>query len=96
MFQFIPKWWLWFHYLCPVSWTLRGIITSQFGDVQDIIVGPGFKDTVQEYIAVSIGYETTINGVSAVMVSALVLVGFVILFFGCFAVSVKVLNFQRR
>ncbi|XP_045820317.1 ABC transporter G family member 31-like [Trifolium pratense] len=93
---YIPGYWLWFHYLCPVSWTLRGIITSQFGDVQDIIEGPGFKGTVKQYISVSLGYDDTINGVSAVWISAFVLVGFVIFFFGSFAISVKVLNFQKR
>jgi hypothetical protein len=96
MFQYIPGYWLWFHYLCPVSWTLRGIITSQFGDVQDIIEGPGFKGTVKQYISVSLGYDDTIYGVSAVWISAIVLVCFVIFFFGSFAISVKVLNFQKR
>ncbi|KAI5408719.1 ABC transporter G family member 31 isoform X2 [Lathyrus oleraceus] len=93
---YIPKYWLWFHYLCPVSWTLRGVITSQFGDMQDVIVGPGFKGTVKEYIAASLGYEDTINGVSAVGVSAIVLIVFTLFFFATFAVSVRVLNFQSR
>lgn len=96
MFQYIPKYWLWFHYVCPVSWTLRGVITSQFGDMQDVIVGPGFKGTVKEYIAVSLGYEDKINGVSAIGVSAVVLILFTCFFFGTFAVSVRVLNFQTR
>ncbi|XP_028784726.1 ABC transporter G family member 31 [Neltuma alba] len=92
----IPGWWIWFYYICPVAWTLRGIITSQFGDVETIIVGPGFEGTVKQYLASSLGYDLEINGVSAVLVSALVLIGFVLLFFGSFAVSVKFLNFQRR
>lgn len=96
MFQYIPGYWLWFHYLCPITWTLRGIITSQFGDVQDIIVGPGFKGTVKEYISLTLGFDDTINGVSGVLMSAIVLVCFCIFFFGSFAISVKVLNFQSR
>ncbi|KAK9128626.1 hypothetical protein Syun_017423 [Stephania yunnanensis] len=28
----------------------RGIITSQLGDAEDIIVGPGFKGTVKEFL----------------------------------------------
>ncbi|RDY00373.1 ABC transporter G family member 31, partial [Mucuna pruriens] len=95
-FQHIPVWWIWFHYLCPVSWTLRGIITSQLGDVQEMIVGPGFQGTVKEYIAVTLGYDTTINGMSSVLLSVIVLICFNILFFGSFAVSIKVLNFQKR
>ena len=93
---YIPRYWLWFHYLNPVTWTLRGVITSQFGDAQDIIVGPGFKGTVKQYISASLGYDDTINGVSSVLVSAVVLVAVAIFFFVSFAISVKVLNFQRR
>ncbi|KAK4275171.1 hypothetical protein QN277_018300 [Acacia crassicarpa] len=92
----IPGWWIWFYYICPVAWTLRGIITSQFGDEEAIIVGPGFEGTVKQFLASSLGYDLEINGVSSVLVSALVLVGFVLLFFGSFAVSIKWLNFQRR
>ena len=96
MFQHIPGWWIWFHYISPVTWTLRGIVTAQLGDVEDIIVGPGFKGTVKHFISVSLGYDAEVNGISAVLLSVIVLICFNILFFGSFAVSVKVLNFQRR
>lgn len=96
MFQSIPPWWIWFYYISPVAWTIRGVITSQFGDVESIIVGPGFEGTVKQYLASSLGYESHINGVSAVLVSALVLIAFIVIFFGSFAVSVKLLNFQNR
>ncbi|KAK7372089.1 hypothetical protein VNO80_05458 [Phaseolus coccineus] len=92
----IPGWWIWFYYICPIAWTLRGIITSQLGDVETNIVGPGFEGSVKEYLSVTLGYETEINGFSAVGLSVIVLLGFIILFFGSFAVSVKVLNFQKR
>ncbi|PIN16189.1 Pleiotropic drug resistance proteins (PDR1-15), ABC superfamily [Handroanthus impetiginosus] len=87
----IPGWWIWFYYICPIAWTLRGIITSQLGDVETRIVGPGFNGTVKEFINISFGYESDMLGVSIA-----VLIGFSIFFFGIFAVSVKVLNFQRR
>lgn len=96
MSQSIPVWWIWFYYICPIAWTLRGIITSQLGDVETIIVGPGFQGTVKEYLAVTLGYDSKINGFSAVGLSAIVLIGFIIIFFGSFAISVKVLNFQKR
>lgn len=89
--QSIPKWWLWFYYICPIAWTLRGIISSQLGDVETKIVEPGFEGTVKEYLEVSLGF-----GPGMIGISALVLFGFSCLFFGVFAVSVKVLNFQRR
>lgn len=50
-----------------------------------------FQGTVKEYLEVSLGYGPGMIGVSAA-----VLVGFCILFFGVFAFSVKLLNFQKR
>ncbi|KAL3530879.1 hypothetical protein ACH5RR_010201 [Cinchona calisaya] len=87
----IPAWWLWYYYICPIAWTLRGIISSQLGDVETKIIGPGFEGSVKEYIDVTFGYGPGMIGVSVA-----VLVGFSILFFGVFAISVKVLNFQKR
>ncbi|XP_020230451.1 ABC transporter G family member 31, partial [Cajanus cajan] len=92
----IPGWWIWFYYICPIAWTLRGIITSQLGDVETKIVGPGFEGTVKEYLAVSLGFDAKINGFSSVGISVVVLLGFIVVFFGSFAVSVKILNFQKR
>lgn len=87
----IPGWWIWFYYICPISWTLRGIITSQLGDVETLIEGPGFKGTVKKYLEVSLGY-----GPGMVGASAAILVAFCLFFFAVFAISVKVLNFQKR
>lgn len=77
--------------MCPVAWTLQGIITSQLGDVETEIVEPEFQGTVKEYVEVSLGYGPGMTGVSAA-----VLIGFCILFFTIFAFSVKFLNFQNR
>ncbi|KAJ9177235.1 hypothetical protein P3X46_012473 [Hevea brasiliensis] len=87
----IPGWWIWFYYICPVAWTLRGIIISQLGDVESTIVGPGFEGSVKEFLKVNFGFESDMLGVSVV-----VLVGFCVIFFAIFAFSVKFLNFQRR
>lgn len=87
----IPRWWTWFYYICPVQWTLRGILTSQLGDLENVIVGPGFKGTVKEYLDVSLGLSTGTVGASVA-----VLIAFSILFFAAFAASVKTFNFQKR
>jgi uncharacterized membrane protein len=91
LLQHIPGWWIWFYYMCPVAWTLRGIITSQLGDVETKMVGAGFDGSVKEYLEVSLGYSPGMVGVSAA-----VLIGFCLFFFSIFAISLKVLNFQRR
>ncbi|KAL9660657.1 hypothetical protein QQ045_025474 [Rhodiola kirilowii] len=87
----IPGWWIWFYYICPIAWTLKGIIISQLGDVEDKIVGPGFEGTVKEYLKFSLGYEYNMIGQSVAA-----LLAFCVLFFGAFALSLRLLNFQRR
>ncbi|XP_043723660.1 ABC transporter G family member 31-like isoform X2 [Telopea speciosissima] len=87
----IPGWWIWFYYICPVAWTLRGIISSQLGDVETLIVEPEFKGSVKEYINVSLGYGPGMIGVSVA-----VLIAFIIFFFSVYAISIKILNFQKR
>ncbi|XP_074574933.1 ABC transporter G family member 51-like [Curcuma longa] len=87
----LPGWWLWFYYLCPVAWTLRGVITSQLGDVETMVVGPGFEGTVKEYLQEYLGFGPGMTGISAA-----VLVAFSLLFFTVYALSIKILNYQRR
>ncbi|XVF05337.1 hypothetical protein REPUB_Repub05bG0163600 [Reevesia pubescens] len=87
----IPGWWIWFYYICPVAWTLKGIISSQLGDVEIMIVEPTFQGTVKEYINTVFGIDPGI-----MWYSVAVLIGFCILFFGIFAFSVKFLNYQKR
>ncbi|KAK9152797.1 hypothetical protein Sjap_000277 [Stephania japonica] len=87
----IPGWWIWFYYICPLSWSLRGIITSQLGDLEDHIVGPEFNGTIKEYIEENLGYKSGMVGVSAV-----VLIAFCVLFFTVYGVSIRILNFQKR
>uniref|UniRef100_K4AIA6 ABC transporter domain-containing protein n=1 Tax=Setaria italica TaxID=4555 RepID=K4AIA6_SETIT len=87
----IPGWWIWFYYICPVAWTLRGIITSQLGDVQTRIVGPGFDGTVQEFLEESLGFKQGMTGVTVAVLSC-----FSLFFFAIYATSIKVINFQRR
>lgn len=82
---------MWFYYICPVGWTLKGVITSQLGDLENVIVGPGFEGTIKQYLDEKLGYSS-----GAVSLSIIVLLAFNALFFGVFAVSVKVLNFQKR
>ncbi|XP_007016113.2 PREDICTED: ABC transporter G family member 31 [Theobroma cacao] len=87
----IPGWWIWFYYICPTAWTLNGIISSQLGDVETMIVEPTFQGTVKEYIHTVFGIDSGMIGVSVAA-----LVGFSVLFFGAFAFSVRFLNFQKR
>lgn len=89
--SFIPGWWIWFYYICPVSWTLRGLIASQLGDVETIVTGEGFTGSVKEYLTVYYDFSSEVIGISAV-----VLILFNLLFAGSFIASIKFLNFQKR
>ncbi|XP_051142940.1 ABC transporter G family member 31-like [Andrographis paniculata] len=87
----IPPWWIWLYYVCPVAWTLRGVITSQLGDVETAVIGPDFEGTVQEFISHRFGFESKM-----LWPTVGVLIGFCVVFFVIYVFSVRVLNFQRR
>ncbi|CAH8388401.1 unnamed protein product [Eruca vesicaria subsp. sativa] len=89
----IPKWWVWYYWICPVAWTVYGLIVSQYGDVEDTIKVPGMmKDpTIKWYIQNHYGYDPNFMGSIAA-----VLVGFTVFFAFMFAFGIKMLNFQQR
>ncbi|KAF5941811.1 hypothetical protein HYC85_019453 [Camellia sinensis] len=41
----IPKWWIWYYWICQLAWTVYGLIVSQYGDVTDPITVPGMKNS---------------------------------------------------
>jgi len=71
-----------------VSWTLYGLVTSQFGDIKEPI---DTGETVEEFVRSYFGYRDDFVGVAAA-----VLVGFTLLFGFTFAFSIKAFNFQKR
>ncbi|XP_059069636.1 ABC transporter G family member 35-like [Cryptomeria japonica] len=88
----IPKWWVWYYWICPVAWTLYGLIVPQYGDVTDQLQvnGEGFKP-LNQFLEDYFGYKHDFLGAVAA-----VLVGFPVLFAFIFAYCIKVLNFQKR
>ncbi|XP_068322624.1 pleiotropic drug resistance protein 1-like isoform X2 [Pyrus communis] len=84
----IPIWWRWYYWACPMAWTLYGLATSQFGDIQDELETGA---TVEEFMRQYFGFKQEFIGVVAAVV-----VGFALLFALIFALSIKMLSFQRR
>ncbi|TKY74693.1 Pleiotropic drug resistance protein 1 [Spatholobus suberectus] len=84
----MPVWWRWYFWICPVSWTLYGLVTSQFGDIKERIET---GETVEEFVRSYFGYRDDFIGIAAA-----VLVGFTLLFGFTFAFSIKAFNFQKR
>ncbi|KAK9991983.1 hypothetical protein SO802_026968 [Lithocarpus litseifolius] len=87
----IPKWWLWLYYLCPTSWALNGMLTSQYGDIDKEISAFGETTTVSAFLVDYFGFHHNLLGVVAV-----VLIIFPIVFASLFAYCIGKLNFQRR
>ncbi|KAG6731444.1 hypothetical protein I3842_01G129400 [Carya illinoinensis] len=87
----IPKWWLWLYYLCPTSWALNGMLTSQYGEIHKEISVFGETKTVATFLEDYYGFHHNRLGVVAV-----VLIVFPIVFACLFAYCIGKLNFQRR
>ncbi|XP_021291929.1 pleiotropic drug resistance protein 3-like [Herrania umbratica] len=87
----IPKWWLWLYYLCPTSWALNGMLTSQYGDIDKEISAFGETKTVAAFLEDYFGFHHEFLGIVAV-----VLLVFPVLFATLFAYVIGRLNFQRR
>lgn len=85
----LPIWWRWYFWACPVSWTLYGLLASQFGDIEDIMTDT--KKPVKQFVRDYFGYKHDFLGAVAAAE-----IGFPILFAVVFAFAIKVLNFQRR
>jgi ABC-type multidrug transport system permease subunit len=89
----IPIWWVWYYWICPVAWTVYGLIVSQYGDVEDDIIVPGMakNSTIKWYVESHFGYNPNFMGVVAA-----VLVGFSVFFAFMYSFLIRKLNFQLR
>ncbi|GJN32502.1 hypothetical protein PR202_gb21016 [Eleusine coracana subsp. coracana] len=89
----IPVWWRWFYWTDPVSWTIYGVIASQFGDLGRKVNVPGSAAgiVVKDFLKRSLGYKHDFLGYIV-----LAHFGYIILFLFLFAYGTKALNFQKR
>ncbi|KAK6930347.1 ABC transporter-like, ATP-binding domain [Dillenia turbinata] len=87
----IPKWWRWFPYLCPSSWTLNAMLTSQYGDIHMETFVFGGRKTVATFLKDYFGYDC-----NSLDIVAIVLILFPLTFATLFAFCIEKLNFQRR
>lgn len=80
------------NYLTPLSWTLKGMFTSQYGDIhKQITVFGGETKTVSAFLEDYFGYYH--DQLPAVGV---VLIIYPIVLASLFAYCIEKLNFQRR
>ncbi|KAK1295575.1 Pleiotropic drug resistance protein 3 [Acorus calamus] len=86
----IPNWWIWLFYGCPSSWTLNGLFTSQFGDVEKSIEVFGETKTVASFLKDYFGFHH-----DRLWVVAVVLALYPLAFAFLFGLCIGKLNFQR-
>ncbi|KAH6836491.1 pleiotropic drug resistance 12 [Perilla frutescens var. hirtella] len=85
----IPIWWRWYYWATPLSYTLYGMVVTQYGDIEDIMTDR--DSTVKQFLKDYFGFEK-----SQLVLVAGVLPGFVACFTFIFAFSIRTFNFQRR
>ncbi|XP_022634879.1 pleiotropic drug resistance protein 1-like [Vigna radiata var. radiata] len=87
----IPVWWRWYSWANPISWSLYGLVASQYGDIKESIESTDGTTTVEGFVRSYFGFRHDFLGVVAA-----VMIAFTLVFAFVFAVSVKMFNFQRR
>ncbi|CAN4099865.1 unnamed protein product [Withania somnifera] len=89
----IPIWWRWYYWANPVAWSLYGLLTSQYGEVNEHLrLADGVHTVpINRFIKEHFGYRQEFLGIAGIAV-----VGFCIIFAVTFAFAIKCFNFQRR
>ncbi|KAF3671253.1 Pleiotropic drug resistance protein 6 [Capsicum annuum] len=89
----IPIWWRWYYWANPVGWSLYGLLTSQYGELNEHLrLADGVHTVpIKRFIKEHFGYRQEFIGFAGVAV-----VGFCIIFAVTFAFAIKCFNFQRR
>ncbi|GMJ09284.1 polar auxin transport inhibitor sensitive 1, PLEIOTROPIC DRUG RESISTANCE 9 [Hibiscus trionum] len=86
-----PKWWIWGYWICPTSWSLKGFLTSQYGDIKEEIVAFGERKTLSAFLDSQYGYKY-----QDLPIIAIVLFAFPLVFALVFTYGIAKLNYQRR
>ncbi|KAL2608805.1 hypothetical protein R1flu_027378 [Riccia fluitans] len=90
----LPGWWIWYYWICPVAWSIYGLIVSQFGDLSNetlTLSGSTQQQPIDQFVEDVFGFKYSFLPVVAVMMLV-----FTTLFATIFMVSIKYLNFQTR
>ncbi|XP_024394096.1 ABC transporter G family member 29 isoform X2 [Physcomitrium patens] len=89
---YIPGWWIWYYWFCPVAYSVYALLASQYGDVTDRLNVTGSQPTtVNVYLDQQFGFNH-----DYLKFVGPILFLWAILFGGVFVFAIKYLNFQRR
>ncbi|KAL2338895.1 hypothetical protein Fmac_013341 [Flemingia macrophylla] len=87
----IPKWWVWCYWICPTAWSLNGLLTSQYGDMEKEILIFGEKKPVGSFLRDYYGFRH-----DRLSVVAVVLIAYPLIYASLFAYCIKKMNYQNR
>ncbi|XP_062143567.1 pleiotropic drug resistance protein 3-like isoform X2 [Alnus glutinosa] len=86
-----PKWWVWCYWICPTSWSLNGLLTSQYGDMKKEILIFGELKPVGSFLQDYYGFQHDRLGLVA-----FVLIAYPVVYASLFAYCIGKINFQQR
>ncbi|KAJ6338662.1 hypothetical protein OIU76_008181 [Salix suchowensis] len=87
----IPRWWVWGYWISPASWSLKGLLASQYGDIEEEITVYGERKSISSFLRSYFGYKHDDLGVAGI-----VLLAFLVFFALSYAMATAKLNFQKR
>lgn len=91
--QRLPVWWRWYYWLNPVAWSLYGLLTSQYGDDNTLILlSDGInRKPIKKMLRDGLGFRHEFVGIAGIVV-----VGYCLFFAVIFAYAMKTFHFQTR
>ncbi|KAJ6334320.1 hypothetical protein OIU78_011252 [Salix suchowensis] len=89
--QKYPRWWVWGYWISPASWSLKGLLASQYGDIEEEITVYGERKSISSFLRSYFGYKHDDLGVAGI-----VLLAFPVFFALSYAMATAKLNFQKR
>ncbi|KAM7259962.1 hypothetical protein ACFE04_015703 [Oxalis oulophora] len=89
----IPIWWRWYYWANPIAWSLYGLLTSQYGDNDELVT---LSDGVRKMPISMLLKEVFGFRHDFLVVSGIMVVGFAVFFAVIFAFAIRSFNFQRR
>ncbi|XXG90712.1 hypothetical protein AAC387_Pa12g2411 [Persea americana] len=87
----IPGWWVWCYWICPASWTLNALVTSQYGDISKEIEVFEEHKQVAVFLKDYFGFQQ-----DQLPLVAAILISLPLLFASLFVISSSKLNFLKR
>ncbi|KAK7388064.1 hypothetical protein VNO78_22868 [Psophocarpus tetragonolobus] len=87
----IPKWWVWCYWICPTAWSLNGLLTSQYGDLEKEVLVFGEKKSIGSFLRDYYGFRH-----DRLSLVAVVLIAYPIIYASLFAYFIGKMNYQKR